>query len=89
MDRPRPSKPPGSRSRRCRRRTWRSCVELRCLNRRDLDGMLEDWAQDAVLDWSNAHASMPASIGGAESPAVLERSSKTWDEVRLEIVDGL
>ena len=25
-------------------------------NRRDLDGMLETWAQDAVLDWSNAHA---------------------------------
>jgi trypsin len=23
-------------------------------NRRDLDGMLEDWAPDAVLDWSNA-----------------------------------
>ena len=23
-------------------------------NRRDVDGMLETWAQDAVLDWSNA-----------------------------------
>ena len=31
MDRGKPSKPPGSRSRRCRRRTWRSCGGLRGL----------------------------------------------------------
>ena len=35
---PRPSKPPGSRSRRCRRRTWRSCgASFDALNRGDGD----------------------------------------------------
>ena len=34
---PKPSKPPGSRSRRCRRRTWRSCGPVfEAYNRRDL-----------------------------------------------------
>ena len=58
-------------------------------NRRDLDGMLETWAQDAVLDWSNAHA-FDAGIyrGHGEIRAYTEAFLATWDEVRLEIVDG-
>ena len=58
-------------------------------NRRDLDGMLETWAQDAVLDWSNAHA-FDAGIhrGHGEIQAYTEAFIATWDEVRLEIVDG-
>lgn len=58
-------------------------------NRRDLDGMLETWAQDAVLDWSNAHG-FDAGIyrGHGEIRAYTEAFIATWDEVRLEIVDG-
>ena len=58
-------------------------------NRRDLDGMLETWAQDAVLDWSNAHI-FDAGIyrGHGEIRAYTEAFVATWDEVRLEIVDG-
>jgi ketosteroid isomerase-like protein len=58
-------------------------------NRRDLDGMLETWAQDAVLDWSNAHA-FDAGIyrGHGEIRAYTEAFLATWDEVRLKIVDG-
>ena len=58
-------------------------------NRRDLDGMLETWAQDAVLDWSNAHV-FDAGIyrGHSEIRAYTEAFLATWDEVRLEIVDG-
>ena len=58
-------------------------------NRRDLDGMLETWAQDAVLDWSNARV-FDAGVyrGHGEIRAFTEAFLATWDEVRLEIVDG-
>ena len=58
-------------------------------NRRDLDGMLEDWAPDAVLDWSNAR-SFDAGVfrGHGEIRAFLEGFLAAWDEVRFEIVDG-
>ena len=58
-------------------------------NRRDLDGILESWAQDAVLDWSNAR-SFDAGVyrGHSEIRALIERFLATWDEVRIEIVDG-
>ena len=58
-------------------------------NRRDLDGMLEIWAPDAVLDWSNAR-SFDAGVyrGHGEIRAFVEEFFATWDEVRIEIVDG-
>jgi|SRR5215218_8932377 len=58
-------------------------------NRRDLDGLLETWASDAVLDWSNAR-SFDAGVyrGHGEIRAFLDRFLATWDEVRFEIVDG-
>jgi ketosteroid isomerase-like protein len=58
-------------------------------NRRDLDRMLENWAQDAVLDWSNARA-FDAGVyrGHGEIRAFTEEFLATWDEVRFEIVDG-
>jgi ketosteroid isomerase-like protein len=58
-------------------------------NRRDLDGMLDNWAKDAVLDWSNAR-SFDASVyrGHEEIRAFTERFQAAWDEVRAEIVDG-
>jgi ketosteroid isomerase-like protein len=58
-------------------------------NRRDFDGMLETWAQDAVLDWSNAR-NFDAGVyrGHGEIRAFMEAFLANWDEVRLEIVDG-
>jgi len=58
-------------------------------NRRDLDGWLEDWAPDAVVDWSNARV-FDAGVyrGHREIRAFAEEFLGTWDEVRIEIVDG-
>jgi ketosteroid isomerase-like protein len=51
--------------------------------------MLENWAQDAMLDWSNAR-SFDAGIyrWHDEIRALVERFQAAWDEVRIEIVDG-
>jgi ketosteroid isomerase-like protein len=58
-------------------------------NRRHLDGILENWAPDAVLDWSNSRG-LDAGVyrGHDEIRAFMERFLATWDEVRIEIVDG-
>jgi ketosteroid isomerase-like protein len=58
-------------------------------NRRDLDGMLENWAQDAVLDWSRAR-SFDAGVYRGHGPirAFMEGFLAAWDEVRIEIVSG-
>jgi ketosteroid isomerase-like protein len=58
-------------------------------NRRDVDGMLEDWAPDAVLDWSNAR-SFDAGVyrGHGEIRAFVEGFLAAWDEARFEIVGG-
>jgi len=58
-------------------------------SRGDLDGMLEDWAPDGVLDWSNART-FEAGVyrGHGEIRAFAEGFLAAWDEVRLEIVDG-
>jgi ketosteroid isomerase-like protein len=57
-------------------------------NRRDLDGMLEIWAPDAVLDWSRSRR-LDAGVhrGHLEIRAFAEEFLATWDEVRIEIVD--
>jgi ketosteroid isomerase-like protein len=57
--------------------------------RRDLDGMLEYWASDALLDWSNTRA-FDAGVyrGHGEIRAFIEGFLATWDEVRFEFVDG-
>jgi ketosteroid isomerase-like protein len=58
-------------------------------NRRDLDGMLENWAPDAVVDWSNART-FEAGVyrGRAEIRAFMEAFLAAWEEVRVESVDG-
>jgi ketosteroid isomerase-like protein len=58
-------------------------------NRRDVAGLMETWASDGVLDWSNARV-FDAGIyrGHAEIRAFVEEFLATWDEVRIEIVDG-
>ena len=58
-------------------------------NRRDVDEMFENWAQDAVLDWSNAR-SFDAGIyrGHGEIRAFTEGFFASGDEVRIELVSG-
>jgi ketosteroid isomerase-like protein len=55
-------------------------------NRRDLDGWLENWASDAVLDWSNSRG-LEAGVyrGHEEIRAFTQRFLAAWDEVRIEI----
>ena len=57
-------------------------------NRRDLDGIVENWAPDAVLDWSNSRG-LEAGVyrGHDEIRAFTQRFLAAWDEVRLEIDD--
>ena len=59
------------------------------VSRGDLDGWLETWAQDAMLDWSNARA-FDAGIyrGHREIRAFAEGFLATWDEVRFEFAYG-
>jgi ketosteroid isomerase-like protein len=59
-------------------------------NRRDLDGMVENWAPDAVLDWSNSRG-FEAGVfrGHGEIRAFTQRFLDAFDEVRLEIDDLL
>jgi ketosteroid isomerase-like protein len=59
-------------------------------NRRDLDGILENWAPDAVLDWSNSRG-FDAGVfrGHDEIRAFWQRLLEAFDEVRLEIDDPL
>jgi ketosteroid isomerase-like protein len=51
--------------------------------------MLENWASDAVLDWSNAR-SFDAGVyrGHGEIRGFVKGFLAAWDEVRFEIVDG-
>jgi ketosteroid isomerase-like protein len=59
-------------------------------NRRDLDGVLENWAPDAVLDWSNSRG-FDAGVfrGHDEIRAFWRRFLDAFDEVRFEIDDPL
>jgi ketosteroid isomerase-like protein len=57
-------------------------------NRRDLDGILEDWAPDAVVDWSHSRG-FDAGVfrGHDEIRAFWQRLLDAFDEVRVELVD--
>jgi ketosteroid isomerase-like protein len=59
-------------------------------NRRDLDGILENWASDAVLDWSNSRG-FDAGVfrGHDEIRAHWQRLLAAFDEVRIELVDPI
>ena len=52
-------------------------------------GSWRSWAQDAVLDWSNAR-SFDAGVyrGHGEIRAFMEEFFASWDEVRIELVYG-
>jgi ketosteroid isomerase-like protein len=57
-------------------------------NRRDLDGIVKNYAPDAVLDWSNSRG-VDAGVyrGHSEIRAFARRFFAMWDEVRIEIAD--
>ena len=57
-------------------------------NRSDLDGIVKDWAPDAVLDWSNSRG-VEAGVyrGHQEIRAFAQRFLTNWDEVRLDLAE--
>ena len=57
-------------------------------NRGDLDGFLQDWAPDAVLDWSNSRG-VDARVlrGHDEIRGFAERFLAAWDEVRIDLLN--
>jgi ketosteroid isomerase-like protein len=58
------------------------------LNRRDVDGWLENWAPDAVVDWSNSRGPDAAVYKGHdEIRAFTQRFLAAWNDVRIEIDD--
>jgi ketosteroid isomerase-like protein len=59
-------------------------------NRRDLDGIVQDWASDAVVDWSNSRGP-DAGIyrGHDEIRGFTQRFLGAWDDVRLEFDDPI
>jgi ketosteroid isomerase-like protein len=56
-------------------------------NSRDLDAMLEGWAPDAVVDWSNSRG-LEAGVyrGHDEIRAFNERFRGTFERVRMELI---
>ena len=57
-------------------------------NRGDVEGALEEWAPDAVWDWSNGHG-FDAGVyrGRDEIWAFWQERQAAWEEIRFEIVD--
>ena len=57
-------------------------------NRGDVERALQEWAPDAVWDWSNGHG-FDAGVyrGRDEIRAFWQQRSAAWEEDRLEIVD--
>jgi ketosteroid isomerase-like protein len=59
-------------------------------NRRDLDGMLENWAPDAVVDWSNSRGPEAGVYRGHdEIRAFMLRFLAAFDEIRFEVDDPI
>ena len=59
-------------------------------NRRDVDGMLEDWAVDAVVDWSNSRGlDTRVFRGHDEIRAFMQHFLGTFENTRIELIDDL
>ena len=57
-------------------------------NRGDVEGALEEWAPDAVWDWSNGHGFDAGVYRGRDEIRVFwQERQAAWEEIRLEIVD--
>ena len=58
------------------------------LNRGDFDGFMEDWAPDAVVDWSNARGPDAGVYRGhGEVRAFAQRFFEAFEEIRIELLD--
>jgi ketosteroid isomerase-like protein len=57
-------------------------------NRGDLDGFMEGWASDAVVNWSNSRG-FEARIyrGRDEVRAFIQRFREWFEEVQIELID--
>jgi ketosteroid isomerase-like protein len=57
-------------------------------SRGDVDGMLENWALDVVVDWSNSRG-LDARVyrGHADIRAFFERFREAFDNLRVELLD--
>jgi hypothetical protein len=82
---PKPSRPPGCGSRRCRRRTWRSCGDA--FHSGDADGALAHFDQNVVVDASRARPDGGKGQGREQLNAIVTAWMGTWDEWREEIAE--
>ena|SRR5829696_5447040 len=57
-------------------------------SRRDLEGYMEDWAPDAVLDWSNSRG-LEARVyrGHAEIRVFARQFFETFEDIQMELLD--
>ena len=59
-------------------------------NRGDLDGLLENWAPDAVVDWSRSRGFDAGVFRGHDAiRAHWQRLLESFDEVRIELVEPI
>jgi ketosteroid isomerase-like protein len=59
-------------------------------NRFDLDGLLENWAPDAVVDWSRSRGFDAGVFRGQDAiRAHWQRLLAAFDEVRIELVEPI
>jgi ketosteroid isomerase-like protein len=59
-------------------------------NRGDLDGLLERWAPDAVVDWSRSRGFDAGVFRGHDAiRAHWQRLLESFDEVRIELVEPI
>jgi ketosteroid isomerase-like protein len=57
-------------------------------NRRDLDGFMEHWEPDAVVDWSRSHGFEAGVYRGSEEVReFVKRFLDAFEEIRFELVD--
>jgi ketosteroid isomerase-like protein len=57
-------------------------------SRGDFEAFMEDWAADAVVDWSNSRGPDAGVYRGrVEVRAFAERFSDAFEEIRMELVD--
>jgi ketosteroid isomerase-like protein len=59
-------------------------------NRDDYEAGIEDWAPDAILDWSASHGPFAGVYRGrAEIRGFRQQFTGTFDEIRFEIEDAV
>ena len=83
----RPSKPPGCRSRRCRRRTWRSCdARFEAWNAGDMDALRELYDPDIIVRTPEGWPEPGPYVGREAVMRQLEQLRETWDADTFELI---